>query len=71
MDTRYFGKQNKNIREKSKRVDEQILYSSYCDYDSAYENGLWGAIRESSLLKCNNPTHQYHCVQGVQDIENN
>ncbi len=25
-----------------------------------------GAIRESSLLKCNNPTHKYHCVPDVE-----
>lgn len=28
---------------------------------------LWGAIRESSLLKCNNPAHKYHCVPDVED----
>lgn len=66
MDTRYFDKQN--IREKAKQVGEQILYGLYYDYDSAYEHGLWGAIRESSLLKCKNPAHQYHCVP---DIDNN
>lgn len=66
MDTKYFDKQN--IREKAKQVGEQILYGLYYDYDSAYEHGLWGAIRESSLLKCNNPAHQYHCVP---DIDNN
>uniref|UniRef100_UPI004057B053 helix-turn-helix domain-containing protein n=1 Tax=Agathobacter sp. TaxID=2021311 RepID=UPI004057B053 len=32
------------------------------DYDSSFEHGLWGAIRESSLLKCNNPAHKYHCL---------
>lgn len=39
----------------------------YYDYDSSYEHGLWGAIRESSMLKCNNPTHQYHCVPDIND----
>ena len=42
----------------------QILYY---DYDSSFEHGLWGAIRESSLLKCNNPAHKYHCVPDVED----
>lgn len=35
--------------------------------DSSFEHGLWGAIRESSLLKCNNPAHKYHCVPDVED----
>lgn len=39
----------------------------YYDYDSAFEHGLWGAIRESSMLKCNNPAHQYHCVPDIDD----
>ncbi|WP_461612087.1 DUF5677 domain-containing protein [Clostridium sp. Marseille-QA1073] len=66
MDTKYFDKQN--IRSKAEFVGEKELYGLYYDYDSAYEHGLWGAIRESSLLKCDNPAHHYHCVP---DIENN
>lgn len=65
MDTSYFG--NDTIRNKAQKVDERELYGLYYDYDSAFEHGLWGAIRESSLLKCNSPAHQYHCVP---DIEN-
>ena len=65
MDTKYFDKQN--IRLKAESVDEKNLYGLYYDYDSSFEHGLWGAIRESSLLKCNNPAHKYHCVP---DIEN-
>ena len=42
-------------------------YGLYYDYDSAFEHGLWGAIRESSLLKCTNPAHQYHCVPDIED----
>lgn len=26
-----------------------------------------GAIRESSLLKCNNPAHKYHCTPDIED----
>ena len=40
------------------------------EQDSAFYarcRGLWGAIRESSLLKCNNPAHKYHCVPDVED----
>ncbi len=65
MDTTYFDK--KNVREKAISVDEKELFGFYYDYDSAFEHGLWGAIRESSLIKCSSPAHQYHCVP---DIEN-
>lgn len=60
MDTSYFDKQN--IRLKAKDVGEEELYSLFYDYDSSFEHGLWGAIRESSLLKCDNPAHQFHLV---------
>ncbi|MBQ4816895.1 DUF5677 domain-containing protein [Bacillus pumilus] len=66
MDTTYFNKQN--VRGKAISVDEKDLFDFFYDYDSAFEHGLWGAIRESSLIKCNTPSHQYHCVP---DIENN
>lgn len=65
MDTRYFDKQN--IRSKAESVNEKSLFGLYYDYDSSYEHGLWGAIRESSLLKCNNPAHKYHCVPDIED----
>ena len=65
MDTRYFG--NGNIRNKFKEVDEDFLYKYLYEYDSQFEHGLWGAIRESSILKCNSPGHQFH---GVPDIDN-
>lgn len=65
MDTKYFDKQN--IRLKAECVDEKALYGLYYDYDSSFEHGLWGAIRESALLKCNNPAHKYHCVPDVED----
>ena len=65
MDTKYFDKQN--IRLKAEDVGEKNLYGLYYDYDSSFEHGLWGAIRESSLMKCNNPAHKYHCVPDVED----
>lgn len=65
MDTSYFGKGN--IRKKFDQVDEGDLWRYYYDYDSAFEHGLWGAIRESSILKCDAPGHQYH---GIPDIDN-
>ena len=65
IDTRYFD--NQNIRAKAESVDEKHLYGLYYDYDSSFEHGLWGAIRDSSLLKCNNPAHQYHCIPDIDD----
>lgn len=65
MDTNYFDKQG--IREKAISVNERNLYGLYYDYDSAFEHGLWGAIRETSLIKCMNPAHKYHCVPDIDD----
>lgn len=65
MDTRYFGKGN--IRKKFKEVDEDSLYKYLYEYDTQFEHGLWGAIRESSVLKCDSPGHQFH---GIPDIDN-
>src|SRR5699024_11307152 len=65
INTKYFG--SRNIRNKFKEIGEENLWKYYYDYDSIYEHGLWGAIRESSILKCSAPGHQYH---GVPDIEN-
>jgi len=65
MDTRYFDQQN--IRLKAESVNEKELYGLYYDYDSSFEHGLWGAIRECALVKCNNPAHQYHCVPDIED----
>ena len=65
MDTKYFG--SDNIRVKADKVNEKDLYGLLYDYDSAFEHGLWGAIRESSFLKCDNPAHQYHCVPDCDD----
>ena len=59
MDTRYFD--GSNVREKFDLTGEKELYTVY-DYDTSFEHGFWGAIRESSMFKCSNPAHQYHCV---------
>ena len=60
MDTKYFDSQN--IRSKAEYVGEKDLFGLYYDYDSSFEHGLWGAIRECALLKCETAGHQYHCV---------
>ncbi|WP_404459036.1 DUF5677 domain-containing protein [Oceanobacillus kapialis] len=65
MDLKYFDRHN--IKTKAEMVGELNLYKHLYDYDSIYEHGLWGAIRESSLLKCNTASHQFQCVP---DIEN-
>lgn len=65
MDTRYFD--GLTARSLSEMIDEKDLYNFCYDYDSTYEHALWGAIRESCFLKCENPEHMYHFVP---DIEN-
>lgn len=66
MDTNYFNKTS--VREKAIEVGEKELFDLYYDYDSAFEHGLWGAIRESSMLRCDEPCHQFHLVP---DVDNN
>lgn len=68
LDTRYFDK--KNIREKAISVDEKDLFDFYYDYDSQYEHGLWGAIRESISVSCNTATHQYHHTIDYENKQN-
>ena len=64
MDTRTF--KGGNAKQKFEAVGEKELYLIY-DYDSAFEHGLWSAIRESSLLGCDAPGHQFHCVPDVEN----
>lgn len=65
IDTNYFQKLRPG--KKAEFVNEKELFSLYYDYDSQYEHGLWGAIRESSMLKCDNSAHQYHLVPDIED----
>jgi len=67
MDTTYFDK--KSIRDKAIFVNEKALFDDYYDYDSSFEHGLWGAIRESALLACDAPGHQYHCVPDFMNAQ--
>lgn len=60
VDFRYF--ENTQIRDKAKYVNEKELYDLYYDYESNYAHGLWGAVRESSMLKCTNPLHLGHNI---------
>lgn len=67
MDLRYFDQVG--IRDKAIDVEEKDLYDLLYDYDSQFEHGLWGAIRESTLVKCDNPAHQYHCIPDIDDLQ--
>lgn len=68
MDLKYFD--NHNIKKKAELVNESDLHKHLYDYDSIYEHGLWGAIRESSLLKCDKASHQFHCVPDIENQQN-
>lgn len=57
---------NKNTRQKFIDVGEKDLYDTYYDYDTCFSHGYWGAIRESSLLLCDNAAHNYHSVSDVE-----
>lgn len=59
-DLRYFDQMS--IRDKSIYVDEKELFDLLYDYDSNYAHGLWGAIRESAMVKCDCAAHNYHTV---------
>ncbi|RPJ49809.1 MAG: hypothetical protein EHJ95_08220, partial [Methanobacteriota archaeon] len=68
VDLNYFDKQG--IRDKSIDVGEKDLYDFYYDYDSSFAHGLWGAVRESSMLHCNSADHQFHAVPDIYDNQN-
>ncbi|PQL20974.1 hypothetical protein VEHSUH05_00665 [Veillonella denticariosi JCM 15641] len=56
----YFDKTQ--INKKFISCDEQMLYEIYYEYGTNFTHGFWGAIRESSMLLCDNPTHNYHMI---------
>ena len=58
------------IREKANSVGEKDLYDVAYDYDSSYAHGLWGAIRESSLVGCGNVLHQFHALPDATTTQN-
>lgn len=68
VDLKYFDKQG--IREKSIEVGEKYLFDLFYDYDSSFAHGLWGAVREASMLKCDNASHQYHIVPDIFSVQN-
>ena len=63
IDLKYFDQSG--IREKSIEANEKETYDILYDYDSSFVHGLWGSIRESSMLLCDNVNHKYHTVPDV------
>ncbi|WP_418186387.1 DUF5677 domain-containing protein [Aliarcobacter lanthieri] len=63
IDLRYFD--NKKIKDKFEDVDEADLYNISYEYNNNFSHGFWGAIRESSMLCCNNSSHKYHLIPDV------
>jgi hypothetical protein len=56
----YFDRDS--IKKKAELVGEQELYEIFYEYNTNYSHAFWGAIRESSMLICDNPAHLYHAV---------
>lgn len=63
IDLRYFD--NKKIKEKFEEVGEGYLYEVLYEYDNNFIHGFWGAVRESSMVYCNNPSHKYHSIPDI------
>lgn len=64
----YFDKIS--IRNKFKNCGEEELYEIYYEYATNFAHGIWGAVRESSMLICDNPAHIYHCVPDYYTEQN-
>lgn len=64
----YFDKTQ--ISKKFTVCGEQMLYEIYYEYGTNFAHGFWGAIRESSMLICDNPTHNYHTVPDYNAEQN-
>lgn len=60
MSVGYFDKTG--IKTKFQKCGEDELYEVYYEYATNFAHGIWGAIRESSMLICDNPAHAYHSV---------
>ena len=68
MSVGYFDKTG--VRTKFQKCGEDELYEIYYEYATNYAHGIWGAIRESSMLICDNPAHTYHCVPDYRMEQN-
>ena len=71
-DLGYFD--NQSIRDKFIQANEKSIFDTSYDYDSSFAHGLWGAIRESSMVACDNSAHRYHrvpefkCTQSLKSV---
>lgn len=63
IDLRYFD--NKKVKEKFEMVDEKYLYEVLYEYDNNFIHAFWAAVRESSMLHCENATHKYHSIPDI------
>lgn len=63
-DLSYFDRQG--IREKFIDVGEKLLFDVAYDYDSNFAHGLWGAVRESAMVRCENDAHQNHRLPDLE-----
>ena len=68
MSVGYFDKTG--VRTKFQKCGEDELYEIYYEYATNFAHGIWGAIRESSMLICDNPAHAYHSVPDYHNEQN-
>lgn len=59
-----------SVRSKFQKCGEDELYEIYYEYTTNYAHGIGGAIRESSMLICNNPAHAYHMIPDYYGNQN-
>ena len=59
-----------NINKKFSECGEQMLYEIFYEYGTNYAHAFWGAIRESTMLICDNPSHDYHAVPDYDKKQN-
>ncbi len=63
IDPNFYDK--KNIKEKFIAVGELQFYETCYEYNNNFVHGFWGAVRESSMLHCNEASHRYHSTPDV------
>lgn len=68
MSVGYFDKTS--VRTKFQKCGEEELYEIYYEYATNFTHGIWGAIRESTMLICDNPAHAYHAVPDYHGEQN-
>jgi hypothetical protein len=58
------------VRSKFQKCGEDELYEIYYEYATNFAHGIWGAIRESVMLICDNPAHIYHTLPDYRGEQN-